>query len=89
MYLQVTITGTTGAHNNCREVSDYVLFVTPLECIHIQSLELGPELLDQREIVHVDIAYDDLSSGEYREDLVSLPHMNCRGIYNEKDINYK
>ena len=27
-------------------------------------------MLDQREVIHVDIAYDELSSGEYREDLV-------------------
>ena len=44
-------------------------------CIHIQSLELSQEFLDQREVVHVDIAYDELSSGEYREDLVSSMHM--------------
>lgn len=38
---------------------------------HLQALELSQEILDQREVIHVDIAYDELSSGEYREDLVS------------------
>lgn len=40
-------------------------------CDYPQALELSPELLDQREVVHVDIAYDEFSSGECREDLVS------------------
>lgn len=32
---------------------------------------MSQEILGQREVIHVDIAYDELSSGEYREDLVS------------------
>ena len=39
-------------------------------CIILQALELSQELLDQREVIHVDIAYDELSSGEYKEELV-------------------
>ena len=37
----------------------------------MQALDLSQEHLDQREVVHVDIAYDELSSGEYKEELVS------------------
>ena len=47
---------------------------------YLQALELSQEMLDQREVVHVDIAYDELSSGEYREDLVGQLYTRCNEI---------
>ena len=36
----------------------------------LQALDLSPDLLAQREVVHVDIAFDGLSSGEKKPELV-------------------
>ena len=38
---------------------------------HTQALDLSPDVLAQREVVHVDIAMDDLSSGEVISEMVS------------------
>ena len=38
--------------------------------VWLQALDLSPDLLAQREVVHVDIAFDGLSSGEKKPELV-------------------
>ena len=38
--------------------------------VWLQALDLSPDLLTQREVVHVDIAVDGLSSGEKKPELV-------------------
>lgn len=52
----------------------------------MQALEMSQEILDQREVVHIDIAYDEFSSGEYREDLVSSLYIHFVALYKPESL---
>ena len=47
---------------------------------------MSQEILDQREVVHIDIAYDEFSSGEYREDLVSSLYIHFVALYKPESL---